>query len=204
MNIFTDESMNTNSWQWGGWSCGSLSAKRKRQRERENQKVSSRGVNTDLKWSPRIRVLNMSWLLKMMPGHWAPLLTKEPEIINLASVTALDSGFLKYYTSGFEGTQTKLHQQLSHSTPWSGDWIWSISDMSERKGLSSEGSASWECRNPEQVRTLCGTEQAGLRRRFLTLPLPIPWGRWFTTEGVPPSKAASWGAKDKTLRMSND
>ena len=56
----------------------------------------------------------MGWLLKMMPGHWAPLLTKEPETINLASVTALDSGFPKYYTSGFERTQTKLHQQLSH------------------------------------------------------------------------------------------
>lgn len=131
----------------------------KKKRERENQKVSSRGVNTDLKWSLRIGVLNMGWLLEMMPGHWVPLLTKEPEIINLASVMALDSGFSKYYTSGFKRTQTKLHQQLSHSIPWSGDWIWSMSDMSERKGLSSEGSASSECRSPEQVRTISGTEQ---------------------------------------------
>lgn len=146
----------------------------------------------------------MGCLLKMMPGHWAPLLTKEPEIINLASVTALDSGFSKYYTNGFERTQTKLHQQLSHSIPWSGDWIWIISDMSERKGLSSEGSASSECRNPEQVRTIRGTEQAGLRRHFFTLPLPIPWGRLFTTEGVPSSKAASWGAKDTDLIRGTD
>ena len=112
---------------------------KKKKKERENQKVSSRGVNTDLKWSLRIGVLNMGWLLEMMPGHWVPLLTKEPEVINLASVMALDSGLSKYYTSGFERTQTKLHQQLSHSIPWSGDWIWSMSDMSEKGGFPLKG-----------------------------------------------------------------
>ena len=76
--------------------------------------------------------------------------------------------------------------------------------MSERKGMSSEGSASSECRNPGQMRTIRWTEQAGLRRHFFTLPLPIPWGRWFTTEGVPPSKAASWGAKGTDLIRGTD
>ena len=122
--------------------------KRERKRERKNQRVSSRGVNTDLKWSPRTGVLNMGCLLKMMPGHWAPLLTKEPEIINLASVTALDSGFSKYYTNGFERTQTKLHQQLSHSIPWSGlSLTWAKERGCPLKGVppvSAETLSRWE------------------------------------------------------------
>ena len=42
MNIFTDESMNTNRWQWGGWSCESLSAKKKK-RERKPEGQFQRG-----------------------------------------------------------------------------------------------------------------------------------------------------------------
>lgn len=161
--------------------------KRKRQRERENQKVSSRGVNTDLKWSPRIRVLNMSWLLKMMPGHWKPLLTREPEIINLASVTALDSGFLSIIQVG-SGTQTKL---LSN-------WATVPLGLETGSGVSLTWAKERGCPlkgvPPENAETLSRWEHSvGLSKQAWEdasshPSSSIPWGRWFTTEECLPLK----------------